>query len=82
MAAGAGAAAFALGSHHLGKLAIGGIPLAVFETSIAKMRVLACRNSWAALMSVCWRHCFASSPELLMRGITDIARMLAGTWCS
>ena len=39
-APGAGAAAFALGvASYLGKLAIGGILLAVFETSIAKMRV-------------------------------------------
>jgi formate hydrogenlyase subunit 4 len=39
-APGAGVAAFALGvASYLGKLAIGGILLAVFETSIAKMRV-------------------------------------------
>jgi formate hydrogenlyase subunit 4 len=39
-APGIGAAAFALGvASYLGKLAIGGILLAVFETSIAKMRV-------------------------------------------
>jgi formate hydrogenlyase subunit 4 len=38
--AGAGAAAYAIGfAAYLGKLALGGILLAIFETSIAKMRV-------------------------------------------
>jgi len=38
--AGAGAKAYAVGfAAYLGKLAVGGILLAVFETSIAKMRV-------------------------------------------
>ena len=67
---------------YVGKLAVGGFLLAVFETSIAKMRVFRVPEFLgAALMLALLGDAAALRvEELLMHGLTfDIAHLLAGT---
>ena len=79
--AGLGALAIGIGAY-LGKLAVGGFLLALFETSIAKMRVFRVPEFLgAALMLGLLGHAApVRLAEPVMRGLTfDVAHLLAGS---
>ena len=81
--AGAGPAPIAIGiAAYIGKLAVGGFLLALFETSIAKMRVFRVPEFLGAalMLGLLGDAAALRVGELLMRGIDfDIAHLLAGS---